>query len=574
MMKRFRSLKYSLLLMTGLFTLSACQVFEPLSDKYVVRFISDKGFNISDQLISAGELVNEPNQQDPGYVFHGWYLSQQPSEADTPWNFLEDRIYQHTTLHARWTGLPYTIQFFSEDGAQFEPLVIVFGESFTLPEPTRFGYSFGGWYSDPGLTQLFVPLTMEPKDTVLYARWLPFPTLNILLNEPEIVSLFQDFGSQFSNNNPVVVNTNVCDTTCTDLDALESLLATNQGPTLFQLPINNQNLDTLMKRFSPYMVDLTLEPWVPFTDVALKYEQKVYGFPLSLQGAGLAYNSDIIDRYNNLANVERITPANLTNYEALLRAVVNLHNRRQVLNIQSVFALGSNSPISYLFNAYLASGKSANDLSVLYDLQLGNRPPYRLEEYVNWITLMSDFASPQVLSNGAESDQIRSFTTQQAVFLPYTDGLDPALLAQPVFFRRAYIPLGQFADSASGVVVNANRSWIFVNRNVAPTLIPEARKLLSEYSTSNFIQNRLIFSLGRMLAFRRSTSYTSLNPLHQSVINFYQAQQTQPYLYHWLKPGSQGSLSQIHGDYLRKAINRSQFQSQLSQWVQNYPNSG
>jgi uncharacterized repeat protein (TIGR02543 family) len=569
-----RSYLRSLTLLIGMITLASCQFVEPLVDKFVVRFVSDKGYAISDRLIASGELIEEPLQEDPGFAFHGWYQNSNPGDFDIPWDFLEDRVYQHTTLYAKWTGKPYVINFFSEDGTQFEPLEIIFGEPFTLPEPTRFGYTFGGWYLDPMLSQIFNQQTMEPKDTLLYANWLAFPTLDILLHEQDMVTLLSDYGNQFSNTNPVVVKTNLCPNQCNDLDALEALLASNQGPALFQLPIQGQNLTALLERFSPYMLDLTFEPWEEFTDVGLRYDRKLVGFPLSLHGAGLAYNIDIIDRYNNLANVDRITPGTLTNYENLLKAVIGLHNRRQALNIQSVFALGSNAPISYLFNAYLASGKTALDFSVLYDLQLGNTPPYRVDEYVNWLTLLSDFSLPQLLSGGGETDQIRSFTTQQSVFLPYSSGLDDALIAQPVFFRRGYVPLGQFTDHNRGVAVHTKGSWVFVNRNVAPALIPEVRKLLSEYTTSNFIQNRLIFSLGRIPAFRRPVGLTSLNPLHQSVITYYQGSQTQPYLYHWIQPQASGSLTQIHQQYFRKTINRSQFTTQLRQWIQNYPQSG
>ena len=40
-----------------------------------------------------------------------------------------------------------------------------------LPEATREGYTFAGWYADAGLTSAFTTRLMPKADTTVYAKW-------------------------------------------------------------------------------------------------------------------------------------------------------------------------------------------------------------------------------------------------------------------------------------------------------------------------------------------------------------------------------------------------------------------
>jgi len=64
------------------------------------------------------------------------------------------------------------------------------GNSFALPTPTRPGYTFGGWYTDSGLTTAVTLTSGNYKPTAsatLYAKWTPTPyTITYVLNNGSI----------------------------------------------------------------------------------------------------------------------------------------------------------------------------------------------------------------------------------------------------------------------------------------------------------------------------------------------------------------------------------------------------
>ena len=69
-------------------------------------------------------------------------------------------------------GESYTLSFEENGGESVEDITRVGGSLIgTLPEPTREGYAFGGWYADADLTTPFAARLMPKEHTTVYARW-------------------------------------------------------------------------------------------------------------------------------------------------------------------------------------------------------------------------------------------------------------------------------------------------------------------------------------------------------------------------------------------------------------------
>ena len=91
-----------------------------------------------------------------GYDFDGW---NPPMPAVMP--------EEDMTLTAQWTGLPFTLWFYSNGGTDVEPITQICGLAITPPDdPTREGYDFAGW-------QPAVPETMPPDGGTCRAQWTP-----------------------------------------------------------------------------------------------------------------------------------------------------------------------------------------------------------------------------------------------------------------------------------------------------------------------------------------------------------------------------------------------------------------
>lgn len=69
-------------------------------------------------------------------------------------------------------GDSYTLYFEENGGESVEDITRVGGSLIgALPETTREGYTFAGWYADTGLTSEFTTRLMPKADTTVYAKW-------------------------------------------------------------------------------------------------------------------------------------------------------------------------------------------------------------------------------------------------------------------------------------------------------------------------------------------------------------------------------------------------------------------
>ena len=66
-----------------------------------------------------------------------------------------------------------TLQFASDGGSFIRPITKRYGESISLESyvPTKYGYTFKGWFTDPRTKQNRVTTFKFTKPDVLYAKW-------------------------------------------------------------------------------------------------------------------------------------------------------------------------------------------------------------------------------------------------------------------------------------------------------------------------------------------------------------------------------------------------------------------
>ena len=70
-----------------------------------------------------------------------------------------------------------TLTFASDGGSFIRPITKRYGESISLESyvPTKYGYTFKGWFTDPRTKQNQVTIFKFTKPDVLYAKWQPNP---------------------------------------------------------------------------------------------------------------------------------------------------------------------------------------------------------------------------------------------------------------------------------------------------------------------------------------------------------------------------------------------------------------
>ncbi|WP_405154339.1 InlB B-repeat-containing protein [Paenibacillus sp. FSL K6-0108] len=136
-----------------------------------INFNSNGGSKVTEQTVSYGDKVIVPS--DPtkaGHTFGGWYTDSGLSQA---FDFDNTTVTADTTLYAKWTVNSYTVNFDPTGGSVVADQTVPYGELVTAPDvPTKAGYTFGGWYTDSGLSQAFdFDTTTVTADITLYAKW-------------------------------------------------------------------------------------------------------------------------------------------------------------------------------------------------------------------------------------------------------------------------------------------------------------------------------------------------------------------------------------------------------------------
>ena len=144
---------------------------------YTVTFEANEGTaEPKPQTVIYGSTYGKlPTLTRDGYTFAGWFTEQNGGTkvmADTKVKTAKDH-----TLYAHWTAKKYTVKF-NANGGTVEPadaeMTVTYGNPYgKLPEPTRKGYTFVGWFTNPnGGTQVKADAEVTTAaNRTLHAHW-------------------------------------------------------------------------------------------------------------------------------------------------------------------------------------------------------------------------------------------------------------------------------------------------------------------------------------------------------------------------------------------------------------------
>ncbi|WP_286148053.1 InlB B-repeat-containing protein [Neopoerus faecalis] len=141
--------------------------------KFIVTF-DNEGTRTTAIIDNGVKLTAPAAPTKEGYRFGGWYYDNSGSKAK--WNFDTDTVTRAMTLTAKWVRT-YTVTFETSGGSAVDPVIVDAGSTVTKPaDPTKSGYTFGGWYKDSTLqTPWDFANDTVTADTTLYAKWTANP---------------------------------------------------------------------------------------------------------------------------------------------------------------------------------------------------------------------------------------------------------------------------------------------------------------------------------------------------------------------------------------------------------------
>jgi len=308
------------------------------------------------------------------------------------------------------------------------------------------------------------------------------------------------------------------------------------------------------KEWKTIVADLSGEKWVAKTSVAFKSEGKVFGFPVAVEGWGMAYNADMLAKAG-------IDPLTLDSYDAYKAAFEKLDKMKKELGVNSVVSMAAGPDMGWVtahhnFNSLLSNGLPYGDLSVTNDLLAGKVDEKRLGEYADWVELLFKYADKKVLTTGNYDAQVGPFATGKAVFLHQGNWTDPNMAAAKAGFKMAFAPHGSMKAKTDGIFVSAPSYYVV---NTKSKNIKAAKKFLEDLALTERGATYMVKEAGMIPAF----SNVTLNPAGQ-LSKSVQAWSAAGKVYSWNQYYFSGdfrdkTLAPIYNQFANGSIDKAKF---------------
>lgn len=144
-------------------------IFVDLSN-LVIFNANNNTANYEQYVIHESPIAEPKTPSKKGYNFVGWYSDE---ELTDKWDFTYS-VMGDMTLYAKWEVINGRIIFNSLGGSAVQDLVAPIYSSITEPEePTKYGYTFAGWYLSVQFTQEYNFMLMPEDNISLFAKWDP-----------------------------------------------------------------------------------------------------------------------------------------------------------------------------------------------------------------------------------------------------------------------------------------------------------------------------------------------------------------------------------------------------------------
>ena len=373
----------------------------------------------------------------------------------------------------------------------------------------------------------------------------------ICQNKVEITSQMEDFAKLYEEKTGVAVKVITGGGSSDYNTVLKAEMASGREPDIFVIEGPSS-----YELWADKIYDQAGADWTQYTAAAYIVDGKVVGFPVAVEGYGMAYNKSILDKAG-------IDPATLTNFDAYAAAFEKLDSMKAELGLDMVVSMvaGTTTGMTWVtglhnFNVYLTVGNERNDTTYIDMVNEGKVDEERFHQYCQYVDLIFKYSDPDMLLNGTQDSQLAAFANGKAAFYHQGNWMDPSLVAMNPDFEIAYAPHAFLHEDTDGILVNPP-SWYVVNANGN---VDEAIAYLNFLATSDEGADYMVNKAAMVPAFTCVT-LSPATPLSKSVMDWNAAGKTYDWQQYKLPDGfGMGTLGQIYELLASKAIDVDTFE--------------
>lgn len=321
------------------------------------------------------------------------------------------------------------------------------------------------------------------------------------------------------------------------------------------------------KTWKDYMTDLSGEEWASQTEFSFKDEAgKVVGFPYAVEGFGITYNKDILEKAG-------VDPASLTSYDAYKKAFEAIDSKKEELGITAVCSVAAESGQMYwstgnhLFGYYLSGGLKRGDTTYIDMLKEGKTDTGRLGEFADYMKLLFDYSDPTTLISGTYDDQLALWAQGKTAFITQGNWIDPSLPDYQVSFDCGIAPFAFTKEEMKGILADCPSWWAVYNKG---TQIDAAKAFLKELALSEEGQKCLVTECG-MISPYTSNKLSPSTPLAMNLKTYVDSGNT--YSWEWTKMPegiAMNATGAVFELYAKGQIDRDGFVDMMSTAIADY----
>ena len=322
---------------------------------------------------------------------------------------------------------------------------------------------------------------------------------------------------------------------------------------------------THYEQFKEYILDLSNEEWVQYTDQSYYGESgEVVGFPVAIEGYALGYNARILEEAG-------VDPATLTNFEAIKTAFEDIDAQKEELGLDCVISMAASPELGWVtgeqnFNVYLSGGLARDDSSVIDATLAGEVDEERLRQYADYVELLFQYANRDNLTVITYDAQLNDFMLEKTAFIHQGNWIDPALKEAGIDFDMGYVPQAFTTTDTNGIFVSAP-TWYVVN-NQSPA-VETAKKFLNDLALTPEGQDFMVNLAGMVPAFT-NVELSPEGKLSNDVMRWNSEAETYAWNQYKLPGGfAQNTLAPIYEQFAAGSIDKETFIQSIADAIKN-----
>lgn len=340
-------------------------------------------------------------------------------------------------------------------------------------------------------------------------------TLIIFQNKVEIDDVLTAYALAWGEANDVTVEVKTCggDSCAYGTQILAEFQAEKQ-PDIFVIEgMGGYNV------YKDKILDFSGDAWIDNTDLEFKVNGKVYGFPVAVEGWGMAYNKTILDAAG--VDVEALKDVSQAEYKEAFDKIKAYYEANGMTDY-AVVSMAAASGMYWVtglhnFNGYLSAGLDYSDNSVINDLNNGIADEARLTQLADWFELLKMYGDQSILTTGTYDDQVGKFADGKAAFLHQGNWTDSSYADSD--FEMGYLPHATMATGNDSIFIGAP-SYYVINKD---SKMSDVAKLFLEDLAASAEGHDYMVNKAHMVPAFNSVTLVPSTPLSAAVMEWNQA---------------------------------------------------